>query len=255
MKTLLCDMTGVVFTNGKPNIKLLQTLSNTKKVNVSFCTGKSYLGMCECLEKFDFKGPMVCENGALITFLDGTIISKHSIQTRTIEGLVHDIMAQGVQSISFCNLKTYRHIFWLNNNSISLPDYFYAEYITHNEENFLEKMLEQEIVRLVVHTTQKVEIEKYKEYFEVNLSADGFYSITAKGINKKSAAYEISSYLNISVDDLIIIGNDYNDIDVFDISEAMKISIGASCPMELINKSDLNLELDEFDEWLGLWNL
>lgn len=249
MKTLVCDMTGVVFIDGRPNIRLLELLMNIKNVNVCFNTGKGYLGMRECLESFEFKGPMSCENGALITFLDGKTVLKHTMENKKLIDLVYDMIKQGVDSISFCNLNTYKYIFWLNNN-IVLRDYFYAEYITHTKENFLIKMLESEVVRLIVKTSKKFDIEKYKKDFDISVSADEFYSITAKGINKKTAACEICRYLNTSLSELIVVGNDYNDIDMFSIGEAMKISIGNTCPKELISKSDFNFKLEDFYEWL-----
>ena len=78
MKTIICDMSGIVSDKGKSNEKLLNVFQNLKKFNYAFCTGKGYLGSCETLNQTMLPLPIICENGALLIDRDnkaGVIIA------------------------------------------------------------------------------------------------------------------------------------------------------------------------------------
>lgn len=250
MQLVICDMSGIVFVDGRANEKLLKIFKNLEKTKVSFCTGKSYRGTRECLRGFQFYEPIACENGALIMTLDGTILSKHLINQTGLDVLVQDMINQGVESIAFCDLDSQKYVFWVEKEISSLPKYFYSKYVTHDSKQFIRKLLNTETVRLIVHSKKAVDMSKYVNSFDVSKSADGFYSFTAKGINKRSAVYEIANYLNVQTQNLTIIGNDYNDIDMFNIFEAKKIAVGKNCPLELSSNADVCLDIEELEKYI-----
>lgn len=72
--------------------------------------------------------------------------------------------------------------------------------------------------------------------------------ITTKEITKGSGLINLANHLNISLDDILIAGDDYNDIDMFRISVGWKIAVGDKC-LELSELStsrvDSSVELNE----------
>lgn len=62
---------------------------------------------------------------------------------------------------------------------------------------------------------------------------------------------QLAKYCKLDLDDIIIIGNDMNDIDMFKLNCRLKIATGAvKPPKELMDLSDIYIPLMELPEFI-----
>lgn len=254
MKCLICDMSGIASIKGKNNQELLNVFQNFNNLNYTFCTGKGFKGSLNTIQDLDLYLPIICENGALMVSKDGQILSKHIIDFEEARKLVIQLSKLDYDFISCCNIQTNNYIFLQNNkrNKEELnQDIFFGEEMYYNIDGFLKAIENLEIVRIIYKgniISEKI-INTIKN-FDISNSEKSYYSFCTKGINKKKGIEELISRYNISKDDIIIIGNDYNDICMFDIECYKKIAVSEECS-ELKQLADVNISLTELPNYLS----
>lgn len=87
--------------------------------------------------------------------------------------------------------------------------------------------------------------------FHVVVSEREFHSICSIGVNKGSGIKKLAEYCNLSLNDIIIIGNDMNDIDMFKLDCGLKIATGSEKPpKELLELSSIYVPLNELPNFI-----
>lgn len=254
MKYLICDMSGILSLKGKNNEVLLDALSKMKNINYTFCTGKGFKGSLFTVKGLDFSLPIICENGGLLITKKGDIISKHVIEFNKIKELVMKLITLNYKFISCCNIETNNYIFLYNKKNMHeklKEDIFFGEEVYDRVDDFLYAISNLEIVRLIYRGDTICEkIFNSIKLFDVSVSEQEYYSFCLKGVNKKNGINEIISRYNISNHDIIIIGNDYNDIPMFDIDCFLRIAVGSQCS-KLNELADVNISLEDLPNYLS----
>lgn len=259
MKTIICDMSGIVSDKGKNNEKLLNVFQNMTKFNYAFCTGKGYLGSCETLNQITLPLPIICENGALLIDRDNKkIVYKDIMAKSKVQTLINYLCSNyDYEFIACCNLETNGYKFLYKDNKVkeSLnPTIFYNEEVISNKKDYLKIIGDMEIVR-IIYRGAPINLEELKKKEELNnlewtVSEGNYYNFCNKGTNKKFGIKKLAELYNLNLNEMVLIGNDYNDIEMFKQQALLKIAVGNSCPKELIKLADISISLDELTTFL-----
>lgn len=257
MKTVICDMSGIASIKGKNNELLLDTLQSLKNMQYTFCTGKGFLGTCDTLKNNKLSLPIICENGALIIEQSGNRIFEDIIDYSKIKKLVNYLYQNtNYEFIACCNLKTNKYKFLYNEKKIKEqlnPNIFFNEQSFYSKDEFLNTIKDIDVIR-IIYRGEKIKkniLKNISNTFEINLSEREYYNFCNIGINKKYGIEKLVKLYNLKADDIIIIGNDYNDIQMFKYKCYLKIAVGGDCPKELIELSDINVSLNDLPNLLA----
>ena len=254
MKYIICDMSGIVSIKGKNNTELLAVFKKLKNIKFTFCTGKGFKGSLDTIKELNLSLPIICENGSLLVTKTGEVVSKHIIDFKLIKNLILKLSSLEYEFISCCNIKTNNYIFLNNRNKLKeelKQDIFFGEEVYYNVKDYINAIKDLEIVRIIYRgNTISKNILNSINGFDISNSEQEYYSFCLKNVNKKSGVEEIINRYNISNCDIIIVGNDFNDICMFDMNCYEKIAVGNKCHI-LKELADVNISLKELPNYLS----
>ena len=222
MKTFFVDIDGVIYKNGKVNKDVIDLIDNSDN-RLAFCTGRGYTRCLDIVGDFLKKDSiLIVENGSKIVDYTGNIIYSKNISSKTKE-VLKDIDYNQIESIIYNSNDS--------NNYISFSK-TPLKHIVKNYNKFLDfydEMLHQHFTQITV----KFENDIYKNYFvdylnskNINVKKSEDYTIiNEKNVSKKSGINEYIKKYRIEVSDTIVIGNDYNDIEMFKMNCGHKIAV------------------------------
>lgn len=256
MKNLIiCDMSGIASTRGKNNDKLLYTLNAMKNYNCSFCTGKGYSGGYETLKNIDLKVPFICENGSVLVTKDGKIVYNDHMDNKQVDMLIREIDKDcSFEFLAYVDLKTHKYKFLKGKKDLTedlTQPWFYSEEIYNNVDDFLNNIDKDNVCRITTRGLSYNNEFKILKNFHVVVSENEFHSICNIGTNKGFGVKKLAEYCHLSLKNIIIIGNDMNDIDMFKLDCGLKIATGVlQPPKELLDLADIYVPLDELPDFL-----
>jgi len=120
------------------------------------------------------------------------------------------------------------------------------EQILLNDEN-IDAILEKNVKQVMIIDKEKEKIEIFKNFimnvYKLNISDSSnenkeefWFSIVGNGASKGTALLKLAEYLNISKDNIIAIGNDDNDISMFEVAKiSSAVSNGTKNLLEKAN--------------------
>lgn len=258
-KLIICDMSGIASTRGVNNEELLNCLNSLKNFNCSFCTGKGYSGGYETLKNVDISVPFICENGSILVTKDGKIIYNDCMNSSNVTNLIRTIASKfEFEFLAYVDLKTHKYKFLKGSKKLTedlTQPWFYSEEIYDNVDNFIENIDLNNVCRI---TTRGLECdlnfnEEVFKNFHVVVSENEFHSICNKETNKGFGVKRLAEYCKLDLDDIVIIGNDMNDIDMFKLNCGLKIATGiVKPPKELLDLSDIYIPLNELPDFIRI---
>ena len=254
-RIVICDMSGIASTRGVNNDKLLDVLNNLKNYDCSFCTGKGYSGGYETLKNVDMDIPFICENGSLLVDKQGGVIFSDRMNPKDVKELIETIAKEcNFEFLAYFDTETHKYKFLKGNKKLTeelTQPWFYSEEIYDNVDDFLDNIDLDNVCRITTRGLDYDEDLDIFDKFHVVVSEGEFHSICNKGTNKGFGVKKLAEYCNISLDNIVIIGNDMNDIDMFKIDCGYKIATGAvKPPKELLDLASIYVPLDELPEFL-----
>lgn len=256
-KLIICDMSGIASTRGINNEELLITLNSLTNFNCSFCTGKGYSGGYETLKDIDLNVPFICENGSVLVTKEGKIIYNDQMIPTDVESLIRTIAKKfRFEFLAYVDLKTHKYKFLKGTKKLTedlTQPWFFSEEIYDNIDKFIENIDLNNVCRI---TTRGLECgsnlnQSVFENFHVVVSENEFHSICNKGTNKGFGVEQLAKYCKLNIDDIVIIGNDMNDIDMFKLNCGLKIATGTvKPPKELLDLSDIYIPLEKLPDFI-----
>jgi len=254
MKLLICDMSGIASIKGKNNDKLLNVLSDLKNYNCSFCTGKGYKGGYQTLKDINIKVPFICENGSILVSKDGTVVYNDAMDCEKVEKLISDLSNTIFEFIAYVDLKTHKYKFLRGTKPLSedlTQPWFYSDEIYYNVDEFLKNIDKNQVCRITTRGLETNETIDSLNDFHIVVSENEFHSICNKGVNKGFGVKKLAELCNVSLKDVIVIGNDLNDVDMFKLDGVYKIATGNNePPQELLELANVYIPLDKLPEFI-----
>lgn len=156
---------------------------------------------------------VICCNGAIIM----NLMTKEIVHS---QGLKYEY-AKAVLDYAYENGQTC-YIYTLDNKyGLNLDKDSYAEtQITPLADNNIEFLKDQIILKAIIKNKDmnylqelEVDIASLTNYdVEIAYSSDMFMEVNAKGVNKAIALEKVCDYYGISIDETLVIGDNYNDV-------------------------------------------
>lgn len=242
MKNFFVDIDGVIYKNGKINKKLI-SLIEQEKSKLIFCTGRGYMRSLDVVKEYlKNNSILIIENGSKIVDSLGNKIFFKNISDKEKE-VIKNIDYNQIEYILF-NPNDLKYYISYSEKKLTHVQTYCSSY-----EMFCKEMYNKDITQITI----KFKSNEYKENFlllcenkNINLKlSEDYVVINAYNVSKKSAIIQYLEKEHIDNSDVIIIGNDYNDLEMFDISCLSKIAVvDEYTPKLLIKKANVITDFD-----------
>lgn len=260
MKLVVFDIDGVILHNNVPVDNVARSIRklSDRGIKYTFCTGRGYLRSLEVTKEIYPELPFIVEDGGKIIYTNGKQIVVHPIKREKILNLrpILHTYAEELIFANFCPINGYKYRFLAFDEKIindikCLPTY-YAEALTNNPDKFISWAVEFGCAKITlkIKDNSNISINSNMEY---SFSEKQFCCFNAEGINKGSGLLDLVSILNIPLNNIIVIGNDFNDIPMFKLDVLQKIAIMDECyPNDLTKYATQSIKLEELPNFLDL---
>lgn len=227
IKLVVCDVDGTL-TNQDNEIgeqtKLYVKKLKEKDVLFTFATQRIHSSVAGYAKELEIKIPFMTINGALIRGLNGTVLSKAIIPEKKVKKAL-DLASKHYVRVALCYNDD---ILYTEDNSV-LKDFMYrlgSNYkLVDSYHNYKDQVLE--IIMLgneksvIKHIQNRMNFP-YRLFLTARYyrssSRYGVYhlEIRKSGTTKKTGLAKLAKHLNVKKDEIVVIGDWYNDRDLFD---------------------------------------
>lgn len=234
MKLFASDMDGTLlcsdFSISRENLDAIAELDR-RGVVFAIATGRSYIDARSILDKHDLKCPIVCSNGAAVRNSDGSLVSKRTIPLEELARLCAYMDEQGI----FYGINTTWDLSMLPNWESLLDaeegatpeklDFVKGPVLSQDGLRFVPSFApflsgEEDSCSISLASTDEKKLDAFAEFAalsgKVHLMASGFDSleITPMGCSKASGLQDLGEFLGISLEEMVSMGDNYNDLDM-----------------------------------------
>ena len=235
IKLICCDIDGTLLRSDKSlseeNVNWIRKVLNEKKIPFVIVSGRIFSSVRNFYSILGIDGPSSCINGALLFDENGNIVADHRISANFALDIYQIAKKMGVEMLGVFgkNWATNSHEGYLY--SKKRPIYM-TDSIIVNFDDFLHK---QEMNKLLFMSKEKsvlIELERnIKEAFGCDVTyypGPDFLEIMPKNINKGTAVIDLSKHYNIPISDIMVLGDDINDIEMLKIAGVSVVMGNAS---------------------------
>ncbi len=252
IKLVVSDLDGTMVGDGFPleaNIAELYRLKNLG-IKTTIATGRPFPIAIKAFNTDCLTGPLILDNGALITELDGQPIYYKVVPQQTIDYVLSVANHPLVGIVAFVPLDGNHtiHQYVADRDEAKRMNelYHWAERVTTYDLNQLR-------VWLTTMRTSKVVVVLPKHFPELPTPPDSIchcnslfgttrcYDIMAGEVDKGQAVMRITSLLHLELSNVAVIGNDPNDRGMFKLPQVKKIFVRGSANVvdDLMKMADI----------------
>lgn len=198
------------------------------------CTVATGLGgkrIWEAIQGFKPNAPLIVEGGARIITPAGVGIVTHILDPARIKALAGILREQPVALAALITVPgLYRLLMPHDHQEVPESVRPLVEAVTRDPDEFIAWAKEGCTKVSLMAETGKTLTPCGGITWARN---EGYYDITALGVSKGSGVVNLVEYLDMSLSDVSVVGNDENDVSMFELSVQRRICVGEACP-ELI---------------------
>lgn len=260
MKLIVSDIDGTLLDNngeiGESTTQMINALSK-RGILFSFATQRVFPSIVPFAKKLNIKTPLICMNGALIRDVDGNTIYKAPINEKKVKMAV-DLANKHYVRAALCRTN---EIVYTEDNSV-IRDFLArrgAEYkLVKSYDDYLDDVLE-----IIISGDNKVLIKKIqsKLNFPMKLHVNAKYyrsrstmhiahlEVSRSHVNKKLGLKMLTKHLGIKKNEVVVMGDWYNDRQLFDFG-GINIALENAVP-ELKFKANYVTEHSNNDDGVG----
>ena len=253
IKLIMSDIDGTILDkNHQLDSHLIELMPLLKQCNIPFvlASARSPLGIAPISKELGITDcPIACYNGALISLGD-KILSQYSIDKSELL-LLHDFLKKEFPTVS---INVYSGKDWLVN---TIDEWVEIEAQITGESpkvtslaDFLQE--EKNLIHKLLLISNATTIQKLKETLATMdfprtnfyLSKDNYLEVTHNQVSKKQALLELANYYQLSLTEIMTIGDNYNDIPMIE-TAGIGVAMG-NAPTEV--KTCANTVTDSNDQ-------
>ena len=253
IKLIMSDIDGTILDkNHQLDSYLIELMPLLKQCNIPFvlASARSPLGIAPISKELGITDcPIACYNGALISLGD-KILSQYSIDKSELL-LLHDFLKKEFPTVS---INVYSGKDWLVN---TIDEWVEIEAQITGESpkvtslaDFLQE--EKNLIHKLLLISNATTIQKLKETLSTMdfprtnfyLSKDNYLEVTHNQVSKKQALLELANYYQLSLTEIMTIGDNYNDIPMIE-TAGIGVAMG-NAPTEV--KTCANTVTDSNDQ-------
>ena len=253
IKLIMSDIDGTILDkNHQLDSHLIELMPLLKQYDIPFvlASARSPLGIAPISKELGITDcPIACYNGALISLGD-KILSQHTIDKKELL-LLHDFLKKEFPTVS---INVYSGKDWLVN---TIDEWVEIEaQITRESPKVtsLADLLQEEknLIHKLLLIDNAATIQKLKETLatmdfpqtDFYLSKDNYLEVTHNQVSKKQALLELANYYQLSLSEIMTIGDNYNDIPMIE-TAGLGVAMG-NAPTEV--KTCANKVTDSNDQ-------
>jgi len=254
IKLIMSDIDGTILDqNHQLDSRLLELMPLLKQSEIPFvlASARSPLGIAPISEELGITSfPIASYNGALISTGD-KILSQHTINKKELL-LLHDFLTKEFPTVS---INVYSGKNWYVN---ALDKWVEIEAQITGESpkvtslaDFLQE--EKNLIHKLLLIDNAATIQKLKETLatmdfpqtDFYLSKDNYLEVTHNQVSKKQALLELANYYQLSLTEIMSIGDNYNDIPMIEIA-GLGVAMGnaptdvKACANKVTDSNDQN---------------
>lgn len=226
---IIFDIDGVVSTNGEISAEIKKAITNLKDKNISytFASGRSYLRCIEIIKSIAPTIPLLLENGSKIIKSNGEILYSYPLNHTSLKylGSILHLNIDNVKYSCFSSLNNLKYYFYTSRkfyynlkNTIK-----YCSTITNNINTFIAYAIKNQCTQVTIEVKDRNSFIDTDFRFEK--SEKSFLHLKEKRINKGSAILDLTKILSVPLSEIVVMGNDYNDVPMFSLNVAKKILV------------------------------
>lgn len=253
IKLIMSDIDGTILDkNHQLDSHLIELMPLLKQCDIPFvlASARSPLGIAPISKKLGITSfPIASYNGALISTGD-KILSQHTINKKELL-LLHDFLTKEFPTVS---INVYSGKDWYVN---TLDKWVESEAQITGESpkvtslaDFLQE--EKSLIHKLLLIDNSATIQKLKETLatmdfpqtDFYLSKDNYLEVTHNQVSKKQALLELAKYYQLSLTEIMTIGDNYNDIPMIE-TAGLGVAMG-NAPTEV--KTCANTVTDSNDQ-------
>lgn len=235
IKLICCDIDGTLLRSDKSlseeNVYWIRKVSAEKKIPFVIVSGRIFPSVRNFYSILNIEGPSSCINGALLFDENGNIIADHRISANIALEIYQISKNMGVEMLGVFG-KT-----WATN---SHEGYLYSKkrpiYLSDSLiVDFDDFLLKQEMNKLLFMSSEKSTLLELESNIKESFGSDvtyypgpDFLEIMPKNINKGTAVIDLSKHYNIPVSDIMVLGDDINDIEMLKVAGVSVVMGNAS---------------------------
>lgn len=223
--------------DGTCNKEVYKVLEGFKKLGrlCTFATGRGYLRTIETLAGFEPNAPLILEDGGRLATFDGMDICLRPFSRTELTMIEKTLVSQiaEIDFVAFCPLPWQKYCFLSltpKAEAIITELQLIKGFVSKRLEEFFSQANFLGCVMFVALAREGCEIS-----FPMEISwtkAKGMYNINPQGVNKTSGIIDLTSDLGIHLTDTAVIGNDNNDIPMFELPVGVKIAVGNNAELQ-----------------------
>lgn len=260
VKLILLDLDGTLLSNegtiGDKSRKYAKLLSD-KGIVVTFASGRMYSALEQYAKELDLNCYIICSDGAIIkNFPSGEILQKIALKPQKVTKGI-DLANKHVVKMVMC---TEAEVLYTEHNeaTMQLIDRFGAQFRLVDDYH----TVNEDIIELVYVGENRQSLHEIKKNFSFPYSFgikltysksqshyQYYLEVKRKNISKARALTELMRKLKISIRDTVVVGDWYNDVELFK-TKAIKVSLANAVP-EIKFLSDLKLEYSNDEDGVG----
>ncbi len=260
VKLILLDLDGTLLSNeGKigEKSKKYAKLLNDEGIVVTFASGRMYSALEHYAKELDLNCNLICSDGAIIkNYPSGEILQKIALAPSKVKKGI-DLSNKHVVKMVMC---TESEVLYTEHNeaSVQLIDRFGAKF--RLVEDYYR--VSDDIIELVYVGENRQSLHEIKKHFSFPFSFgikltysksqshfQYYLEVKRNNISKAGALTELLKKLKISIRDTVVVGDWYNDVELFK-TNAIKVSLANAVP-EIKFLSDLKLEYTNDQDGVG----
>lgn len=260
VKLIVCDVDGTLLDNegkiGELTVEMIMMLS-AKGIMFSFATQRVYPSILPFAEVLNINTPLICMNGALLSDAKGNIIYSAPIKPSKVIQAV-ELVNKNFLRIALCRTN---EIIYTDQNSV-IREFLArrgANYVkVESYDNYTDDVLEIIISGDNKHLIKKVQ-SKLNFPFKMHVNAEYYRSRSMNGVyhlevmrshvNKKQGLRILTKYLGIKKHELMVMGDWYNDRQLFDFG-GINIALENAVP-ELKHRADFITSKSNNEDGVG----
>jgi len=213
---LLIDLDGTVLPeNNRPTTRVIDAIKAASKIiPVAVASGRVQDDVCHFARLFGLTGPQVSDNGAtLIDPITGRAINRHILERPIAEQVIADLRLASSRVLA-CD----------SGRFIDNPDDITDWQITIIMAKFDNEAEARQ-------WTKKYPADSVSVYATVDNLGEWYVDVTQAGVDKATGARDFAKAVGIDPSELMVIGDGWNDVPMFEIAGTAIAMEGASATL------------------------
>lgn len=241
IKLIATDMDGTLLTDQKeisPAALAAIAAARAKGVKVVLATGRPLPGVARYVQQLGLSGEdeyVLTYNGAFVQNLAGNPVIEHPLGYQDFSRWNE----LAVQNQTYLHFETLNHFYTPNadmNLYISMESFLTHMPIRYRRPEQIPTGIEISKIMItdepskLTQFIKQVPASMYEDY-QLTQSEDFFFEINSKAASKGTGVLELAQKLGIAPDEVMILGDQGNDLSMFKQPDFLKVAMGNAIPM------------------------